>query len=142
MNQFPLNDITIYNIQIKVYDIAKNWNDSTIIKDFHFDISPPIVNIFDPIDSSFINTNAVSIYKSEDLISADMYWVNVEGDAVSSRIRERDMLFGDTRLVMYPTSLNENMHYDLFIVGEDLAGNPFQTNMTKGIIYDVTAPVI
>ena len=142
VNQLPLNDSTIYTIQIKVYDIAKNWNDSTIIKDFHFDISPPIVNIFDPIDSSFINTNAVSIYKSEDLISADMYWVNIEGDAVSSRIRERDMLFGETRLVMYPTSLNENMHYDLFIVGEDLAGNPFQTNMTKGIIYDVTAPVI
>ncbi|MEC9274309.1 MAG: Ig-like domain-containing protein, partial [Candidatus Neomarinimicrobiota bacterium] len=142
INQLSLKDSTVYSIQVKVFDIAKNWNDSTVITDFHYDITQPIVNILDPIDSSFINTNAVSIYKSEDLISADMYWVNSEGNAISSRIRERDLLFGETRLVMYPTSLNENTHYDLFIIGEDLAGNSFQTNVTNGIIYDVTIPTI
>ena len=142
INQLPLNDGTIYSIQIKVFDIANNWNDSTVITGFHFDKTPPIVNILDPIDSSFINTNAISIYKNEDLILADMYWVNSAGNAVSSRIRERDLLLGEDRLVMYPTSLNENTHYDLFIIGEDLAGNSFQTNITKGVIYDITAPII
>ena len=142
VNQLPLKDSTIYSIQIKVFDIAKNWNDSTIISDFHFDISPPIINIIDPIDSSFINTNAVSLYKSEDLFSAELYWASNESDALSSRIRERDLLRGETRLVMYPTSLNENTYYDLFIIGEDLAGNSFQTNPKKGVIYDVTPPVI
>ena len=142
INQLPLKDGAIYSIQIKVFDIANNWNDSTVITDFHFDVTPPVVNILDPIDSSFINTNAISIDKNEDLILADMYWVNSAGNAVSSRIREGDLLFGENRLVMYPTSLNENTHYDLFIIGEDLAGNSFQTNITKGIIYDVTAPII
>jgi len=142
INQLSLKDGTIYSIQIKVFDIANNWNDSTVITGFHFDATPPVVKIVDPIDSSFINTNAISIYKNEDLILADMYWVNRAGDAVSSRIRERDLLLGENRLVMYPTSLNENTHYDLFIIGEDLAGNSFQTNVTKGIIYDVTAPII
>ncbi len=142
INQLPLKDSTVYSMQVKVFDIAKNWNDSTVITNFHYDITQPIVNILDPIDSSFINTNAVSIYKSEELRSADMYWVNSEGNAISSRIRERDLLFGETRLVMYPTSLNENTHYDLFIIGEDLAGNSFQTNVTTGIIYDVTAPIV
>ena len=142
INQLPLKDGAIYSIQIKVFDIANNWNDSTVITDFHFDVTPPVVNILDPIDSSFINTNAISIDKNEDLILADMYWVNSAGNAVSSRIREGDLLSGENRLVMYPTSLNENTHYDLFIIGEDLAGNSFQTNITKGIIYDVTAPII
>ena len=57
INQLPLKDSTVYTIQLKVFDIAQNWNDSTIITDFHYDISPPTVKILDPIDSSFINTN-------------------------------------------------------------------------------------
>ena len=142
VNQLPLKDSTLYSIQVKVYDIAKNWNDTTIISDFYYDITSPYVSIIDPIDSSFINTNAVSISNSEELLSADMYWVNIEGDAVSTRIREGDLVSGENRLVMYPTSLNENTHYDLFIIGKDLAGNSFQTDITNGIIYDITTPII
>ena len=138
----PLVDGAVYTIQLVGRDIADNWNDTTLINNYNYDITPPITVILDPLDSSFVNTNAVSISNSETLFSAEMFWINPQGDAKRIALRTRDLAIGENRLIMYAISLNENTHYDLFLDIIDLAGNANQTRITEGIIYDVTLPIL
>ena len=142
VNQLPLVDGAIYTIQLAGYDIANNWNDTILITDYHYDITPPVTTILDPLESSFVNTNAVTISNSEPLLAAEMFWVNPQGDAKLVALRSRDLAAGENRLIMYAISLNENTHYDLLLYITDLAGNTNQTRFTEGIIYDVTPPIL
>ena len=139
-NQLPLLDGAIYTIQLAGRDIASNWSDTTLITDYHYDITLPITTILDPLDSSFINTNAVTINNSENLLAVEMYWINQQGDAKKVALRTRDLTVGENRLIMYAISLNENTRYDLLFNTIDLAGNTNQTRIIEGIIYDVTLP--
>ncbi|SVD73041.1 uncharacterized protein METZ01_LOCUS425895, partial [marine metagenome] len=141
-NQLPLVDGAIYTIQLVGRDIADNWNDTTLITDYHYDITLPVTVLLDPLDSSFVNTNAVTINNSENLLTAEMFWINPQGDAKLVSLRTRDLAIGENRLIMYAISLNENTHYDLFINTVDLAGNTNQTRITEGIIYDITLPLL
>jgi len=141
-NQLPLVDDAVYTIQLAGRDIADNWNDTTLITNYHYDITPPITAILDPLDSSFVNTNAVTISNSEPLLASEMFWINPQGDAKRIALRTRDLAVGENRLIMYAISLNENTHYDLFLNIIDLAGNANQTRITEGIIYDVTLPIL
>ena len=134
----PLVDGAVYTIQLVGRDIADNWNDTTLINNYNYDITPPITVILDPLDSSFVNTNAVTISNSETLLAAEMFWINPQGDAKRIALRTRDLASGENRLIMYAISLNENTHYDLFLNIIDLAGNANQTRITEGIIYDIT----
>ena len=115
-------------------DIANNWNDTTLITDYHYDITLPVTVILDPLDSSFVNTNAVTISNSEPLLAAEMFWINSQGDAKLVALRTRDLAVGENRLIMYSISLDENTHYDLLLNIIDLAGNAIQTRITEGII--------
>ena len=139
-NQLPLVDGAIYTIQLAGRDIANNWNDTTLITNYHYDITSPITAILDPLDSSFVNTNAVTISNSEPLLAAEMFWINPQGDAKQVALRTRDLAVGENRLIMYTISLDENTHYDLLFNTIDLAGNTNQTRIIEGIIYDVTLP--
>ena len=141
-NQLPLVDGAVYTIQLAGRDIANNWSDTTLITDYHYDITLPITTILDPLDSSFINTNAVTINNSENLLAVEMYWINPQGDAKKVALRTRDLTVGENRLIMYAISLNENTHYDLLFNTIDLAGNTNQTRIIEGIIYDVTLPIL
>ena len=141
-NQLPLVDGAVYTIQLDGRDIANNWNDTTLITNYHFDITSPITAILDPLDSSFVNTNAVTISNSEPLLAAEMFWINPQGDAKQVALRTRDLAVGENRLIMYSISLDENTHYDLLLNIIDLAGNANQTRVTEGIIYDVTLPIL
>ena len=98
--------------------------------------------ILDPLDSSFVNTNAVTISNSEPVLAAEMFWINPQGDAKQVALRTRDLAVGENRLIMYAISLDENTHYDLWLNIIDLAGNANQTGITEGIIYDVTLPIL
>ena len=141
-NQLPLVDGAVYTIQLDGRDIANNWNDTTLITNYHYDITSPITAILDPLDSSFVNTNAVTISNSEPLLAAEMFWINPQGDAKQVALRTRDLAVGENRLIMYSISLDENTHYDLLLNIIDLAGNANQTRVTEGIIYDVTLPIL
>jgi len=141
-NQLPLVDGAVYTIQLAGRDIANNWNDTTLITNYHYDITSPITAILDPLDSSFVNTNAVTISNSEPLLAAEMFWINPQGDAKQVALRTRDLAVGENRLIMYAISLDENTHYDLLLNIIDLAGNANQTRITEGIIYDVTLPIL
>jgi len=141
-NQLPLVDGAVYTIQLAGRDIANNWNDTTLITNYHYDITSPITAILDPLDSSFVNTNAVTISNSEPLLAAEMFWINPQGDAKQVALRTRDLAVGENRLIMYTISLDENTHYDLLLNIIDLAGNAIQTRITEGIIYDVTLPIL
>ena len=105
-NQLPLVDGAVYTIQLAGQDIANNWNDTTLITDYHYDITLPVTIILDPLDSSFINTNAVTINNSENLLAADMYWIDPQGAAKKVALRTRDLAIGENRLIMYAISLS------------------------------------
>jgi len=141
-NQLPLVDGAVYTIQLAGRDIANNWNDTTLITNYHYDITSPITAILDPLDSSFVNTNAVTISNSEPLLAAEMFWINPQGDAKQVALRTRDLAVGENRLIMYAISVDENTHYDLLLNIIDLAGNANQTRITEGIIYDITLPIL
>ncbi|MFQ6608852.1 MAG: Ig-like domain-containing protein, partial [Fidelibacterota bacterium] len=137
----------IYDLSLEGEDFAGNPSPIATISALGFDATNPVISNVFPSSYSHINHPEVSYFLSENLAEGRMTWIEkgVTDEELSRQeivLADRDREIGDHLGV----SLNEKLvlkdgsHYDIYLEGEDAAGNRAEPVEIKDITYDITPP--
>ena len=136
-----LVDGMTYSIAFFGEDSAGNSSDTLTVRRVIYDVSPPIITVLEPKDTTLYNSNSVRYFANEALLTGEIIWRN-ETDSILFHISEEDLQSGDHEINIANLSISENIPYSLTYIGQDLAGN-FGTSMAvENVIYDFTSPTV
>lgn len=133
------NDGNDYIIHFIGTDFAGNVSDTVTIKNLHYDISPPVLAVDDPVVNSYINEMFVDISVNEPLLEGQMVWEPKSGTLVMENLLSDHIVQGE-HLLDYSLTLEERIPYSIYIQGVDRAGNMGQSIPIENIQYDITKP--
>ncbi len=137
-----LNDGSIYNIVFKGIDLAMNESESIVIDSVKYDITRPVITIYNPQPKSNLMGTEISIEISEDLKDGKMVWTRTGG--LKDRVlRHKIPLFNEYLTEgMHPhaklpmdKSLSASVVYSLSVDAQDFAGNKAEPVNVEGIEY-------
>lgn len=138
----PYRDSTQYSIRMIGMDLAGNPADTTTLNDINVDYSPPIMEVANFENGSFIRYQEVVYSLSENLESGSILWTEQESKKefalTGDELQAGDHLF--SRYGEY--RFQENSPYTLTITGTDFAGNVSNQVVLNDIIYDTTKPSV
>ncbi|MFQ6606780.1 MAG: Ig-like domain-containing protein, partial [Fidelibacterota bacterium] len=145
----PLNDGSIYQLEITGSDRAGNTAEPVVIEDIAYDFTPPQLTLQTPQPYSINPQKELSYTLSETLYEGHFIWKWTGGTPdslapytaflTSEERTEGDHI--DQSLQAMP-SLVEGALYQLAFQGRDRAGNETPTVNVPGIRYDFTPPQI
>ncbi len=143
----PKDGVT-YTVKIEAEDLAGNASDGIEIQGVTIDNTPPILGITSPNPGSFINTSTIGIRTNENLSSAKIEWVWMEGHQDPIPLHESGLSADFLSDGNYPEvnfdpkpQLISGASYSIRFKGVDRAGN--DTLYEHGLIhYDNEPPVL
>ena len=137
-----LNDGSIYNIVFQGIDLAMNESKSTVVDSVEYDITRPVITIYNPKTNSNLMGTEISIEISEDLKDGFMVWSRTGG--LKDNVTKHKIPLFDEYLKggVYPNaklpmdkSLSASVVYALSVEAQDFAGNQAEPVNVEGIEY-------
>ena len=137
-----LNDGSIYNIVFEGIDLAMNESKSTVVDSVQYDITRPVITIYNPKPNSNLMGTEISIEISEDLKDGFMVWSRTGG--LKDDVTKHKIPLFDEYLKggVYPNaklpidkSLSASVVYALSVEAQDFAGNQAEPVNVGGIEY-------
>jgi len=137
-----LNDGSIYNIQFKGEDLARNASESNIIENVKYDITRPVITIYYPAKKSNFMGTEIDIEISEDLKDGTMIWSRTGG--LKDRVTKHKIPLFDQYLAQgrhekaklpMEKSLSSSVIYSLGVEAQDFAGNQAEPVLVEFIEY-------
>ena len=137
-----LNDGSIYNIVFQGIDLAMNESKSTVVDSVEYDITRPVITIYNPKPNSNLMGTEISIEISEDLKDGFMVWSRTGG--LKDNVTKHKIPLFDEYLKggVYPNaklpmdkSLSASVVYALSVEAQDFAGNQAEPVNVEGIEY-------
>ena len=137
-----LNDGSIYNIVFQGIDLAMNESKSTVVDSVEYDITRPVITIYNPKTNSNLMGTEISIEISEDLKDGFMVWSRTGG--LKDNVTKHKIPLFDEYLKggVYPNailpmdkSLSSRVVYALTVEAQDFAGNQAEPVNVEGIEY-------
>jgi len=136
----------VYSIVLRGTDLAGNMAE-TQINNVEYDDTPPIFSAVSPSSNSFMNQPNVQIDFNEPLLSAQLIWNAVGGNADGQSPRSVDFAqseletpFSEPASLVNQIPLNDGTIYQLSIQGIDIANNENQVILAENILFDVLPP--
>ena len=142
-DSLQLIDGSQYNVEISGFDLAGNKADNVFLNNVGYDLSPPVLTISSPKDSSFINNPFIIYGLSENLDSAQITWVNnMTNESTIVQLNGNDLTRGIHEDFVDPdmNSLVSGDIYSLIIEGKDLAGNNSNKFIVNHVNFDNILP--
>jgi len=146
-HQTQLQDGTIYQISIFGLDLAGNSGESLLANNFHFDISPPVIQLLSPDNNTYVNHDNASFSINENLKSGKITWQRIGGE-IDPIIHVVELKGDMLKKGIHDTSgisdlpLVSMVDYLIEITGVDLAGNTVSVPSPKSIHFDTTPPTL
>ena len=142
-------DGAIYNLTIDGEDFAGNVAKTVKISNINFDITPPILSIDNFNNNSYINVNELSYTLSENLASATMEFIQVDGQVDSNspqtiELKGEELYAGkheNMSLRNGPKLFNGSI-YRVEFSGSDFANNQGKAVIIENLHYDDEVPEI
>ena len=142
-------DGAIYNLTIDGEDFAGNFAKTVKISNINFDITPPILSIDNFNNNSYINVNELSYTLSENLASATMEFIQVDGQVDSNspqtiELKGEELYAGkheNMSLRNGPKLFNGSI-YRVEFSGSDFANNQGKAVIIENLHYDDEVPEI
>jgi len=137
-----LNDGSIYNIVFQGIDLAMNESKSTVVDSVEYDITRPVITIYNPKTNSNLMGTEISIEISEDLKDGFMVWSRTGG--LKDNVTKHKIPLFDEYLKggVYPNaklpmdkSLSASVVYALSVEAQDFAGNQAEPVNVEKIEY-------
>ena len=137
-----LIDGSIYNIVFEGIDLAMNESKSTVVDSVQYDITRPVITIYNPKSNSNLMGTEISIEISEDLKDGFMVWSRTGG--LKDDVTKHKIPLFDEYLKggVYPNaklpidkSLSASVVYALSVEAQDFAGNQAEPVNVGGIEY-------
>ena len=149
INQPQLQEGGIYDLKITGFDLAGNISNQILVENLNFDATAPIFEDFLPKPLSFVNTNSVGYWLSEDLSDGLITWTQIGGkdDPESphlSKFLKWDLNLGDREYapMLSGPNLIDGSIYSILVEGTDLAGNKSEPFIIDSVTYDLTKPTV
>lgn len=143
------NDGGVYSLSISGTDLAGNVGDTDTKSNIIYDISPPEISVFHPVDGGEIRAEQLSYAFSEDVREAVLTITRTDG-VTDSRSPHTVKLTGNElksgrkdslRLSNSPNLVNGAI-YDLSMSATDFAGNEADVVTIKRVGFDNEPPVV
>lgn len=136
-----LGDGMAYSIAFFGEDSAGNSSHTLTVRRVIYDVSPPIITIAEPQDSTLYNLNSIRYSVNETLLTGEIIWRN-ETDSIRVDISDEDLQSGGHEINIANLSITENTRYSLTVVGQDKAGNIGASAAVENVVYDLTSPTV
>ena len=149
INKPQLQEGAIYNLKIFGFDLAGNMSNEIFVENLNFDATPPIFEDFLPQPKSYVNTNSIGYWLSEDLKDGLITWTRIGGNNDSesphlSKFLKWDLNLGSREYapMLSGPNLVDGAIYAITVEGTDLAGNKSDPFIIDSITYDLTKPIV
>ena len=134
-----INDGSIYNIQFKAKDLAQNSSESNIMENVRYDITRPVIKIFNPEPNTFFIGSEINLDISEDLKEGTVTWTRTGGLNTAQagyKINiDENILKKGTLTLPIKANLSSSVIYSLSVNGIDFAGNESEPLNIESIEY-------
>jgi len=139
---------SIYNINIKVIDLAGNQSSELEIFNVKLDNTAPVLSIINPLSESYVNNYIAELFTDEKLQTGTVLWEWAGGIEDKTGKHEFDISgdlfqagnYSTENLPEYPALVN-GASYKIYFSGSDLAQN---SSLSEPVLihYDNEKPVI
>ena len=144
-----LSDGARYKVSIQGFDKAGNESEIATIHNVLYDVLPPVLTIYEPIEGSAFNEPIVSFEMNEKLAEGILTFKQTGGKTDNNSPHDILILppfndqgrFDGVRFANDVT-LQDGSEYSIIFNARDPAGNVSSPVAVDSILYDITAPVI